>query len=481
MSPVAEMEITGLDEYALIASVCRASLWDFVQEFWGEITEEPLIPNWHMPFLCRQLEYLAERVINRQKKEHDLLINIAPGTSKSTICSVMFPAWIWTRAPWVQIICGSFAEPLSLDLAGKSRDIITSEKYQKAFGIRMRPDQYTKSYFMNTSGGWRFSAGVGGSATGKHGHIILIDDPVDPRMAYSPADLKAANDWLTNVITKRKVSHDTTVSVMIMQRLGEDDPSALWLSWRDKGMPLKHVCLPAELTKNVRPARLAQMYENGLFDPKRFSKEVLKQERLKGEWTYQSQFLQAPVPPGGGLFKTGKLLIEPIDYSVGLWQLVRYWDKACTPEGGAYTVGALLGKAPDGVFWVLDIVRGQWEPSERERIIKQTGTMDGKRIPIIVEEEPGSGGKESAQATIRMMAGWRIRADRPTGNKFVRADPYAAQVNGGNVKLRKGEWNKDYIGELRGFSLQATYKDQVDASSGAFAYLSGRKIKLGAL
>jgi len=315
--------------------------------------------------------------------------------------------------------------------------------------------------------------------TGKHGHIIIIDDPIDPQMAFSQADIKTANDWMANVITKRKVSHDNTVSVMIMQRLAENDPSALWLDWSEKGVPIHHICLPAELTEDVKPKRLAKLYRDGLFDPNRFNRPILEQEKLKGVWTYESQFLQRPVPPGGGLFRVSRLQIELIDYTVGKWSLCRYWDKACTPEGGAFTVGALMGKAPDGCFWVLDIVRGQWEPAERERIIRQTAMMDGKAVVVKVEQEPGSGGKESAMATIRNLAGFRVAADRPVGNKLQRADPYAAQVNAGNVKLRKGEWNMDYIAELRAFSPHSAYKDQVDASSGAFAFLANRRLKIG--
>jgi predicted phage terminase large subunit-like protein len=105
--------------------------------------------------------------------------------------------------------------------------------------------------------------------------------------------------------------------------------------------------------------------------------------------------------------------------------------------------------------------------------------MDGKDPWVIVEREPSGSGKESADATVRNLAGFRVKADTPVGSKFVRADPYAAQVNAGNVKLRRGSWNQDYLNELRTFSEIAVYKDQVDASSGAFAFLSGRKLKIG--
>ena len=90
---------------------------------------------------------------------------------------------------------------------------------------------------------------------------------------------------------------------------------------------------------------------------------------------------------------------------------------------------------------------------------------------IGIEQEPGSGGKESAETTIRNLAGWRVTADRPTGDKVVRAEPYAAQVQGGNVLLVRGAWNRDFIDEHVSFPVGRA-KDQVDAASAAFNLLT---------
>ena len=106
--------------------------------------------------------------------------------------------------------------------------------------------------------------------------------------------------------------------------------------------------------------------------------------------------------------------------------------------------------------------------------------LDGRKILVGIEQEPGSWGKESAESTVRRLAGWRMRVDRPTGDKAQRADPFSSQVNSGNVYLVKAHWNKDYIGELRFFSLESSkYKDQVDASSGAFKYVSKPVFRAG--
>jgi predicted phage terminase large subunit-like protein len=125
----------------------------------------------------------------------------------------------------------------------------------------------------------------------------------------------------------------------------------------------------------------------------------------------------------------------------------------------------------DNKFVIGDVTRGRWSALERERIIKQTAEADratyGWRVKIYVEQEPGSAGKESAEATVRMLAGHNVKADRVTGSKEDRAGPYAAQVQAGNIALARGAWNRDFLDEHESFPA-GKFKDQVDAASGAF-------------
>ncbi len=114
-----------IDEYDLVASICRESFFDFVKEFWEEVIADTPVWNWHIPYLCGRLQRVAERVFEGKKREKNLVINIPPGTTKSTICSVMYPAWIWTRMPHARIIGASYSLlPVASDLSRKNRDII---------------------------------------------------------------------------------------------------------------------------------------------------------------------------------------------------------------------------------------------------------------------------------------------------------------------------------------------------------------------
>ena len=79
-------------------------------------------------------------------------------------------------------------------------------------------------------------------------------------------------------------------------------------------------------------------------------------------------------------------------------------------------------------------------------------------------------------ASIRNLIGFSVLVDPPKGDKVYRADPYSVQVNNGNVFLfRNDDWNREYIEEFRYFP-RSRYKDQVDASSGAFNRLMQKKL-----
>ncbi len=153
---------------------------------------------------------------------------------------------------------------------------------------------------------------------------------------------------------------------------------------------------------------------------------------------------------------------------------VRFWDKASTEGGGCYSVGVLMAKTPDRLFYVEHVVREQLSALGRNQLIKQTAEADRGRygqVEIVVEQEPGSGGKESADYTIKDLAGFKVHAVRPSGNKIERAQPLAAQAEAGNVKLVRGSWNEAYLDELANFP-EGVFADQVDASSGAFNRLA---------
>lgn len=470
-----------LSEYDVVASICRESFYEFVKEFWEVIVAEDPVFNWHIEYLCEEIQLVAERVIAGLPKLYDLVINIPPGTTKSTIVSQMFPAWMWTRMPRARFICGSYAHQVALKDSLMTRDIVQSDKYRKCFGIDLREDMNTKGLFTNTEKGWRMSVGVGGSPTGFHGHVLIVDDPINPEEAFSEAELKRTNRWMTQTLPSRKVDKNVTPTILVQQRLHQNDPTGAMLE-KSKGSvraKVKHINLPGELTESVSPPELASRYVDGLLDPIRLSRAVLNDlQAILGPYGYAAQILQHPVPLGGGTFKVEKFVI--MEEPPRNLRKVRGWDKAGTQDDGDYTAGVLMGEDDDGFYWVVDVQRDRLDAHLREGLIKQTAQLDGS-VEVVLEQEPGSGGKESAQMTVKNLAGWKVEAKPSSGTKEARAYPYASQVNAGNVRVLNRPWTRDYIEELRYFP-NGRNDDQVDASSIAFNKLVlGKKRRAGAL
>jgi predicted phage terminase large subunit-like protein len=463
----------------LWASVLRDDFFEFVREFWDTIIAEPPVLNWHIELLCRELQKLAMGVRKKEPKRYDLIINIPPGLTKSTICSQMFPAWVWTFMPEAKFICGSYSHSLALKDSIKTRDIIQSEKYRCLFPhVRMREDENTKGLFTNTEKGFRLSVGVGGLATGYHGHFLIVDDPLNPEESFSKPQLEAATRWIRQTLLSRKVDAKVSPLILIQQRLHVQDPSGELL--QSHGSPIRHICLPGELTDNVKPEGLKRFYQDGLLDPVRLPRSVLRtMEEDLGPYGYAAQILQDPVPLGGGMFEVEKLqIVDSVDAPIV--RKVRAWDKAGTKDGGAYSVGVLMGVDDRKRFWVLDVRRGQWSSAQRERIIQQTAEEDGEEVEVVIEVEPGSGGKESGENTAANLAGYRVALVKASADKESRAYPFSSQVGAGNVMVLRRSWTREFLDELRAFPA-SRYKDQVDAASMAFNRLVKKKQKVGGL
>jgi len=469
------------------AEKCRRSFYYFLQEFWDVVIPEKAVWNWHLKYLCDELQYVQTQWIEpRKPKEYDLIINIPPGSTKSTICSEMFPIWVWTRDAVIRSIVGSYAEKLGLDLALKSRDIVNSDKFKLYFpNIKIREDLKQKSHFKNTEGGERLTTSILGSVTGMHGHYLIIDDPINPMDAdaVSGVNLGNVNEWIEGTLLSRHVDPKVTTMIMVMQRLHQDDPTGFMLGKTKK--KIKHICIPAEESDLVNPPELRDKYVNGFMDPVRLDQETLDEKMEDyGSRKYSGQMAQNPIAKGGNAFDTKQLnYCDEAPYKI--LKQVRYWDKAGTQNnrkrGAAHTAGVLLGEMPNKRVIVLDVVRGSWDARRREPHIRNTAELDGHSVKIWVEQEPGSGGKESVETTIsETLAGFRAYSDKVSGSKDARAEPLSIAVENGKVWVLRRAWTREFVAEMRGFPL-AKQRDQVDAAGGAYNKLNAKKRVGGAL
>lgn len=286
----------------LLRDIHKSSYFEFFKWAWDTIVPEPYVHNWHIELICNELQAVGERVAARQEKLYDLVINLSPGESKSTICTILFPVWLWTIDPTLRIITGSYSSTIGIKLAVKSRDCIASSKFQSLYGniVKIRRDIDSKTLYATEAGGERYVTSTGASATGNHGHIIINDDPLNAQKAASAAELETAGHWVSNTMPTRVVDKKIAPTILIMQRLHEKDPTQIMLS---KGK-VRHICLPAENTYPIYPSEFEQYYVDGLMNPSRTDRSVLADMQAKlGSTAYAGQFGQQPSSPDGGVIK----------------------------------------------------------------------------------------------------------------------------------------------------------------------------------
>lgn len=416
-----------------------------------------------------------------------------PQHGKSELASVRLPAYWLGHRPNDPIILTSYAASLAYDKSRQARDLVESLEYQRLFpGTKTRRDKRAVAdWGLRDARGGVVAAGVGGPITG-HGALLgIIDDPIEHwEQAQSVTLREKVWEWWQRTFRTRIWEHGAIV--LIMTRWHEDDLGGRLLE-RDRG-EWRVLRLPAVAeTQEVRddnakrlnqpvgrPDPLGREPDEPLC-PKRFSEQELKAVRGDvGELGWHASYQGAPRAPEGTWIK--RSWFEVVDgLPDGIESSVRYWDKAATPGGGAYTCGVLMHRA-NGTYYIGNVRRGQWATGERERIIRETAEADavlewpddGNGYHIVdpgpeiwMEQEPGSSGKDSVIASIRNLRGFRVHADRVTGSKLVRLQPFITQAEVGNVKLVRGLWNEAWLNELTAVP-NSRYMDQVDGTSGAF-------------
>jgi predicted phage terminase large subunit-like protein len=150
---------------------------------------------------------------------------------------------------------------------------------------------------------------------------------------------------------------------------------------------------------------------------------------------------------------------------------VRGWDFADS-TGGDFTAGGKLGKLKDGRYIIGGMEREQFTTDARDRLILNTASRDGARVRVSIPQDPGQAGKGQVLAMTRMLSGYPVKSSPESGDKVVRAEAFASQVNVGNVLMLRGAWNDALIEEMKLFPNGA-YDDQVDSLSRAFNELLG--------
>lgn len=452
-------KIQNLAELARLvqADECRKSLYYFVKLFWKEIIPETPIWNWHIKYLCDELQLVSQNVFERKEKLYDLLINIPPGTTKSTIITIMWPAWLWSVDPTIRVISNSYSGEISTEHAMKSRDIILSDKYKKLFPeVVLRRDKSGKQSYDNTKNGARYTTSTGGSITGKHAHIIINDDPQNPKQAESEAHRKQAEDH-TKTLASRKVDKAVTVTVTVMQRLHTKDVSGYLLEKKSEG--LKHIKLPAQITEatTTEPKELEKYYVDGLLDAIRLNFNVINEAKVDlGTRGFNGQFQQNPTVEGGDIFKREWFNIIPLSEFSMLKSRKRiinhfFLDTAYTAKSENDPTGILVACEIDNNIYIINRQKWYKEFPELIKIIPEYAYAQGYTSGSTIRIEPKASGKSVIQSLKRFTKLNITETPSPVDDKKTRAYAVSPVVESGRVFLVEGVWNSDFLDEVCGF------------------------------
>ncbi|MCK5666177.1 MAG: hypothetical protein KAI17_21955, partial [Thiotrichaceae bacterium] len=232
-------EIEGYEQN-LVQIKCEGSLEQFTKAAWHII--EPgtkLIWNWHLSTICGYLEAFHKGDIEKR-----LIINIPPGTLKSILVSVMYPAWSWIDTPEKRFLTVSNEQGLATRDALRMKQVITSEWFQSKWPLNLQKDQNEKTLYANEHRGFRQALGITASNTGKRGDELILDDLIDAKHAFSDVIRQSVNDTYDQSLSTRLNDPSESGILLIMQRLHEDDIAGHLLkkvktNWTHLSIPMR--------------------------------------------------------------------------------------------------------------------------------------------------------------------------------------------------------------------------------------------------
>jgi predicted phage terminase large subunit-like protein len=447
----------------------RRSLHRFIQGAWHVLEPATKFEDGaHIRAVCAHLEAVSAGKIDR------LLINMPPGTMKSTTVSVCWQVWEWLSNPYSRWLFLSHDTSNTIRDNRRARMLMESEWFSWVDGFRLADDQNAKGLFINEHQGHRQAGGIRGSLTGRRADRIVIDDPHDAKDVESEANRDSAVQNFKEVIPSR-VNKDGSI-VIVMQRIDAQDVAAEALE-----LGYEHLCLPMEFEPG-RVKRTVLGFEDWrtkdgeLLWPEVYPAERVEDLRLHhGGAAYAAQYQQRPTPRGGGL-------IKPEWFKPGLppdvpLHVVRFWDLAATRKKAgnrpAWTSGVKMALDGNNQVYILDVVRFRGNPLDVEKRLRATAEADGEETEQCFEQEPGSAGVMVIDnIRRRVLPGYRVRADKVVIAKELRAHAFSAYAESGNIFIHPEalEWKKPFLHELEDFPRGA-YKDQVDAAAGGFRAL----------
>jgi predicted phage terminase large subunit-like protein len=462
---------------AMIAALGDAAAFEAREYFWE--FRRRIRPHMKRGWWVAQLELELQRFYEElvAGKRPKLAIMAPPQHGKSWAAED-FVAWAAGHNPDLKVIFASYSDDLGMRCNASLQRRFQSRPFQRIFpntriGVPGWACNSSLIEFAGHTGSFRNTT-IGGPINGLELHLGVLDDYVKGRAeAQSLTQRDKTWHWFADDFLSRFA--ERSAMLIICTRWHLDDLLGRYLL-KEPGTRIFSFPAIAEEEERYRHKGEA------LFPKVKSLPFLLERKKLMSDASWESEYQQQPYLVGGGLIPIEKLkVISPFNTTAMVKRTVLSVDKAATADGGCFSAFVTLhdmGQEANPRWVVEDIVRGQWNAREREERLRQRAELIRASFGhhyvdfrVIVEQEPGSGGKESAETTIRNMFGFNIIAQPVTGDKVTRAEPFIAQVQGGNVGLVAGPWVQAFLHECEPYP-SGKFCDQVDAVALGFNYLS---------
>ncbi|MCR6121430.1 MULTISPECIES: phage terminase large subunit [Klebsiella pneumoniae complex] len=396
MSGIIEWDDLSFPERVIIRSKSTKSFLNFTRIWFELIQGDRLLVNWHHRLMASKIDdLLAGRLVPR-----NLIINIPPGGTKTEFFSIHFPAYVNAlvqekRLKRFRNLNISFADTLVKRNSRRTRDIIASREYQEfwpcSFGVNQAEEWEIKDergrsigQTVSRSSNGQITGGRGGYYGPEFSGMVMLDDYNKPVDMLSESRRKSANTLLVNTIRSRrgdKSKEHPTPFVSIQQRLHTDDATGFMLAG-GMGVPFHHVAIPAMIDEKYIQS-LDEPWRSLCWETVKDTDSVvvggvrywsywpqmedvndLLQLWEKDRYTFLSQYQQNPMALTGGIIDTSwfrtyttlpKLTHRAVYVDTNSGKVEDWLD---------YTVFTLAGMGVDGNLYIIDVVRGRWDPED---------------------------------------------------------------------------------------------------------------------
>ena len=467
---------------------------EFSLQLYDEILRQDLMSFIHASFLelnpdtefstRPHIEVIASRLqACRAGKVRRLIINLPPRSLKSHCTSIAFPAWLLGHEPAAQIICASYGQDLADKLARDCRTLMQGPLYRSLFPRTViSKEKQSVSEFVTIANGFRMATSVGGVLTGRGGDFLIVDDPMKPEEALSETRRKTVIEWYDNTLASRLNNKNTDCIIVVMQRLHEDDLTGHLIEqggWEVLSFPCIAEQEEVHLIESSLGRRPPYCRKPGdVLDPTRESLATLAAIRKSaGEYVFQSQYQQNPMPREGNMVKTEWLAsYRPEERPREFVCILQSWDTANkVGELNDYSVCTTWGEY-DKRYYLLDVFRARLNYPELKQAAKRQAEL---HHPTIISIEDKASGTQLIQ-DLRAEQVYSVTPyEPPTGtDKTMRLFAQTLVFEERRVLLPVfAPWLADYVRELTSFP-GCKFDDQVDSTTQALECLRGRKTSM---